>query len=129
LYRFVSNPVSDPDSNPDLKCLFLIRIRPKVSDPFGSGSPTLQKYLIIVVGDCFLYSCRSKISFFTGKLPFHDVLLHGVICDQQGRKMSKSLGKPSLQYFTDTLFSLCVLCCGSGSETFYRIRIRNKYFC
>jgi len=27
-----------------------------------------------------------------GKLPFHDVMLHGIICDQQGRKMSKSLG-------------------------------------
>jgi len=28
----------------------------------------------------------------TGKLPFSEVLLHGVICDSQGRKMSKSLG-------------------------------------
>lgn len=28
----------------------------------------------------------------TGKLPFSRILLHGVICDAQGRKMSKSLG-------------------------------------
>ena len=28
----------------------------------------------------------------TGRLPFPAVLLHGVVCDQQGRKMSKSLG-------------------------------------
>jgi len=28
----------------------------------------------------------------TGKLPFHQVTLHGIICDTQGRKMSKSLG-------------------------------------
>ena len=46
-YRFVSNPVSDPvldpDSNPDPKCLFRIRIRPKASDPYGSGSATLHK--------------------------------------------------------------------------------------
>lgn len=28
----------------------------------------------------------------TGKLPFSEVMLHGVICDSQGRKMSKSLG-------------------------------------
>jgi len=28
----------------------------------------------------------------TGKLPFHEATLHGIICDSQGRKMSKSLG-------------------------------------
>uniref|UniRef100_A0A8D9FI69 valine--tRNA ligase n=1 Tax=Cacopsylla melanoneura TaxID=428564 RepID=A0A8D9FI69_9HEMI len=31
-------------------------------------------------------------SFFTGQLPFSKVILHGMICDSQGRKMSKSLG-------------------------------------
>jgi hypothetical protein len=47
VYRFISdpdsdsNPVSDPDSNPDPKRLFRFRIRPKVSDPYGSGSATL----------------------------------------------------------------------------------------
>lgn len=28
----------------------------------------------------------------TGQLPFNNILLHGIICDSQGRKMSKSLG-------------------------------------
>lgn len=28
----------------------------------------------------------------TGKLPFKEILLHGLICDSDGRKMSKSLG-------------------------------------
>lgn len=28
----------------------------------------------------------------TGKLPFNKVLLHGIVCDANGRKMSKSLG-------------------------------------
>lgn len=28
----------------------------------------------------------------TGKLPFPKILLHGIVCDAHGRKMSKSLG-------------------------------------
>ena len=28
----------------------------------------------------------------TNQLPFKQVVLHGIICDSQGRKMSKSLG-------------------------------------
>ncbi len=49
----------------------------------------------------------------TGKVPFHDVLIHGIVRDSQGRKMSKSLGNGIdpleiiNQYGTDALrFSL-----------------------
>ncbi|XP_065200889.1 valine--tRNA ligase-like [Planococcus citri] len=30
--------------------------------------------------------------YFTGKLPFNNIVFHGLICDVHGRKMSKSLG-------------------------------------
>lgn len=30
--------------------------------------------------------------YFTGKLPFENVIFHGILCDSLGRKMSKSLG-------------------------------------
>lgn len=31
-------------------------------------------------------------SELTGCLPFNKILLHGIVCDAHGRKMSKSLG-------------------------------------
>jgi hypothetical protein len=56
-YRYFSDPVSDPDldpdldpdSNPDQKRLFRFRIRPKVSDPSGSGSGSRSARLVETV--------------------------------------------------------------------------------
>ena len=62
--------------------------------------------------------------YFTGKLPFTDIILHGTVRDKTGRKMSKSLGNIIdpldiiRDYGTDALRVSMIMITAQGSDVF-----------
>ncbi|XP_061497439.1 valine--tRNA ligase [Anopheles gambiae] len=62
----------------------------------GNVSPAHYPLQLMETGHDILFFWVARMVMLgqelTGKLPFERVLLHGIICDEFGRKMSKSLG-------------------------------------
>ncbi len=83
--------------------------------------------LVTAPGIIFFWVARMIMSTleFVGKIPFEKVLLHGMVLDEQGRKMSKSLGNSPdpidiiNEYGADALRFSMIFNTPQGQDSYY----------
>jgi valyl-tRNA synthetase len=99
---------------------------------YPDNTPELNYFYptdVLVTGYDIIFFWVARMIFsgleHTGKVPFHDVLIHGLVRDEQGRKMSKSLGngvdplEVINKYGADSLRHSLLMGIAPGNDTRY----------